>query len=155
VEGNRFFVQMEKDVAILLIEDNSYDADLTLRALKVNNLNEQLLHLSDGREALDFLLGQGAYAHRQAMANPDVVLLDLDLPRLHGTKILKKIRENEATRHIPVVVLTASADDPIIKECYELGANSYIVKPVDSVKFYQAINDIGAYWLKQNKHFPD
>ena len=145
---------MEQDVKILLVEDYSFDADLTRRALKVNNLDENFLHISDGKEALDFLLATGQYSHRQHLANPDVVLLDLDLPKVHGTKILKQIRSHERTRLIPVVVLTVSAEDPMIKECYELGANSFIEKPVDSVKFYKAINEIGSYWLTYNKKFP-
>lgn len=144
----------EKQVKILLIEDSVYDADLTRRALKVNNLDESFLHLNDGKEALDYLLAQGNYAHRQHLPNPELVLLDLNLPRVHGTKILKQIRTHERTRHIPVVVLTISTDDPMIKECYELGANSFIVKPVDSVKFYQAVNETGTYWLRHNQTYP-
>lgn len=141
-------------VKILLVEDFTYDADLTRRALKVNNLDESFLHINDGKEALDFLLAQGQYAYRQNLPNPELVLLDLDLPKVHGTSILKQIRSNERTRHIPVVVLTVSAEDPMVKECYELGANSFIVKPVDSVKFHQAINEIGSYWLRHNKTYP-
>ncbi|AHM62966.1 response regulator receiver protein [Flammeovirgaceae bacterium 311] len=145
---------MKQDVKILLVEDYSYDADLTRRALKVNNLDECLLHLSDGKEALDFLLARGKYQHRQNFSNPEVVLLDLDLPKVHGTKVLKQLRSEERTRHIPVVILTVSADDPLIQECYTLGANSFIIKPVDSVKFHQAVNEIGTYWLNYNKNFP-
>ncbi len=145
---------MQDDIKILLVEDQAYDADLTRRALKVNNLDESFLHISDGKEALDFLLARGAYSNRQSLPNPEVVLLDLDLPRLHGTKILKELRASDRTRHLPVVVMTISADDPMIKECYTLGANSFIVKPVDSVKFHQAINEIGSYWLLQNKNYP-
>lgn len=145
---------MDKDVKILLVEDYTFDADLTRRALKVNNLDESFLHISDGKEALDFLLAQGDYAHRQNLPNPDVVLLDLDLPKVHGTKILKEIRNHDRTRHLPVVVLTISAEDPMIKKCYDLGANSFIEKPVDSVKFHQAINEIGSYWLLYNKNYP-
>ncbi len=146
---------MENDVKILLVEDQSYDADLTRRALKVNNLDDNFLHINDGKEALDFLMARGKYTHRQELANPVVVLLDLDLPRVHGTKILKELRNTERTKNIPVVVLTVSADDPMIKECYDLGANSFIVKPVDSVKFHEAINEVGSYWLLYNQNYPD
>ena len=145
---------MNKEVRILLIEDHIYDADLTRRALKVNNLDEHFLHLSDGKEALDFLLAQGSYADRAELPLPEVVLLDLDLPRVHGTKILKMLRANERTKHVPVVVLTVSADSPVIKECYDLGANSIIEKPVSAVKFHQAVHEIGSYWLLQNKNQP-
>ena len=145
---------MERDVKILLVEDQTYDADLTRRALKVNNLDEYFLHISDGKEALDFLLARENYAHRKDMSNPEVVLLDLDLPRMHGTKILKALRASERTRYLPVVVLTISADDPMIRECYELGANSFIVKPVDAVKFHKAVNEVGSYWLRHNHNYP-
>ena len=139
-----------------MIEDHVYDADLTRRALKVNNLDEHFLHISDGKEALDFLLAQGSYADRAQLPLPEVVLLDLDLPRVHGSKILKTLRANERTKHLPVVILTVSEDSPSIKECYDLGANSFIVKPVSPVKFHQAIHEIGSYWLLQNKNrLPD
>lgn len=140
-----------KIIKILLVEDFTYDADLTQRALKVNNLDESFLHINDGKEALDFLLAQGKYAFRQHLPNPDVVLLDLDLPKIHGTKILKQLRSHERTKHVPVVVLTVSADDPVVQQCYDLGVNSFIVKPVDSIKFHQAIHEIGSYWLQHNK----
>jgi two-component system response regulator len=145
---------MEQKIKILLVEDQTYDADLTRRALKVNNLDESFLHISDGKEALDFLLARGAYAHRKQLPNPEVVLLDLDLPRVHGTKIIKEMRAHERTKHTPVVVLTISEDDPVIKECYDLGANSFIVKPVNSVKFHQAVIELGSYWLLHNKNYP-
>ncbi len=145
---------MEQDVKILLVEDYTYDADLTRRALKVNNLDENFLHISDGKEALDFLLAKGSYVHRQQHSNPDLILLDLDLPKVHGLQILRQLRANKRTMHVPVVVLTISADDPMVKDCYELGANSFIVKPVDSVKFHKAISEIGAYWLQHNKNYP-
>lgn len=144
----------EERAKILLIEDSRYDADLTRRALSVNNLNEDFLHINDGKEALDFLLAQGKYAYRKNHPNPELVLLDLDLPKVHGTSILKEIRNNERTRHIPVVVLTISEDDPMVKKCYALGANSFIVKPVDTVKFHQAIKEAGSYWLQYNLNYP-
>lgn len=140
------------EVEILLVEDNPDDAGLTIRALKKQNLANNLVHLKDGAEALDFLFGQGEFAGRNIKKHPKVILLDLKMPKVNGLEVLHKIKSNEQTKTIPVVVLTSSNEDPDIKECYELGVNSYIVKPVDFDNFMKAVTDLGFYWLLLNKN---
>jgi two-component system response regulator len=136
---------------ILLIEDNPHDAELTVRALRKKGLAQRLLVLQDGAEALDFLFGTGAYADRDRNSFPKVILLDLKLPKISGLEVLRQIKADERIRVIPVVVLTSSEQDSDIMESYRLGANSYIVKPVDYDKFFQAVADVGWYWLFWNR----
>ena len=138
-------------VDILLVEDNPHDAELTLRALKKRNLANRLFVVDDGPAALDFLFQQGVYASREANNNPRVVLLDLKLPKLDGLEVLQAIKADERTRTIPVVIVTSSAEDPDIKAAYKLGANSYVVKPVDFDAFLEAMNQLGLYWLLVNQ----
>jgi two-component system, response regulator len=136
---------------IILIEDNPDDAALTIRALKKQNLANKLIHLKDGAEALDFIFGKGAYAERSTVNTPKVILLDLKMPKVNGIEVLEKLKSDSLTKHIPVVILTSSAEDPDIKKCYALGANSYIVKPVDFDNFAKTVADLGLYWMVLNQ----
>ena len=138
-------------VEILLVEDMTADAELTIRALKKHCLINNLVWVKDGPEALDFLFAAGAYAGRNCADQPKVVLLDLHLPRLSGIEVLRRIKNDERTRLIPVVVLTSSKEDVDIDECYRLGVNSYIANPVSFDEFVKAVGELGLYWLLLNK----
>ncbi|HTJ51555.1 MAG TPA: response regulator [Cyclobacteriaceae bacterium] len=139
------------EIEILLVEDNQDDANLAIRALRKKNLANKLLHLKDGAEALDFIFGTGAFEGRGTNFNSKVVLLDLKMPRINGLEVLQRLKSNTQTKMIPVVVLTSSAEDPDIKTAYELGANSFIVKPVEFDNFVQTIVDLGMYWVALNR----
>ena len=138
------------EVEILLVEDNSDDAELTIRALKKNNLLNHLLHVKDGAEASEFLLCTGKYSDRNKDIKPKVILLDLNMPKISGIEVLQKIKSDEKTKSIPVVVLTSSKESPDVQACYQLGANSFIVKPVGFENFTAAISELGLYWLLLN-----
>ena len=140
-----------KVVEILLVEDNPNDAELTMRALKKNNLANNIVQVSDGEEALDFIFARGAYSDRQMINGPKVILLDLKLPKVDGLEVLKAIKSDQRTRVIPVVVLTSSQEEKDIVESYRLGVNSYITKPVDFEKFVDAVKTLGLYWLLLNQ----
>lgn len=142
---------MNNEVEILLVEDNAYDAELTIRALKKNNLANKIMHLENGQEALDFIFAEGNYSNRKELNFPKVILLDLKMPKLNGIQVLQKIRSDERTKKIPVVVLTSSKEDPDIQACYALGVNSYVVKPVEFEKFVYAVSELGLYWLILNQ----
>ena len=142
---------MIHEIEILLVEDNMSEAELTIRALKKNNLANKLVHLKNGAEALDFIFAQGDYEGRKVENGPRVILLDLKMPKINGIEVLKKIREDERTKKIPVVILTSSKEDPDIQECYRLGVNSYVVKPVDFEAFIKAVSDLGLYWMLLNQ----
>lgn len=144
-------VMHNHEIEILIVEDNRYDAELTIRALKKQNLANKLIHLSDGAEALDFLFAREKYAARNPEMVPRVVFLDLKMPKVDGIEVLKAIKSDPRTRAIPVVILTSSAEDPDIKTCYDLGANSYIVKPVEFENFVKIVSDLGLYWIVINK----
>jgi len=137
-------------VEILFVEDNPRDAELTIRALKKKNLANSLHHVEDGVEALDFLFARGKYSDRDINDTPKVVLLDLKLPRIDGLEVLTTIKADERTREIPVVVITSSAEDPDVKKAYQLGANSYVIKPVQFDAFMEAMVRVGIYWLIVN-----
>ena len=139
------------EVEVLLVEDNATDAELALRALRGNGLRNNFVVARDGAEALDFLFARGQFAHREVGNGPKLVLLDLRLPRVDGIEVLRQVKSDERTRGIPVVILTSSRQDPDIQQCYELGANSYIVKPVDFDKFAAAVAEVGYYWLLLNQ----
>ncbi|WP_276374549.1 response regulator [Chryseolinea sp. H1M3-3] len=141
----------EKEVEILIVEDNPDDAELAIRALKKSHLANNVIHLIDGAEAIDFLLGLGKYEGRDINNIPKVILLDLKMPKVNGLEVLMRIKSESHTKSIPVVILTSSAEDPDIKRSYELGANSYIVKPVEFNNFAKIISDLGMYWLVINK----
>lgn len=139
------------EVEILLVEDNPNDAELTLRALKKNNLANRVMHAKDGAEALEFLFAEGVYAGRSVEKTPKVIMLDLKLPKVNGIEVLERIKGDERTKNVPVVVLTSSREDSDLVKCYELGVNSYIVKPVEFENFVKAISDLGFYWLMLNQ----
>lgn len=142
---------MNYEVEILLIEDNMSDAELTIRALRKNNLANKLVHLEDGQEALDFIFAEGNYSGRKISDIPKVILLDLKIPKINGIQVLQKIKSDERTKIIPVIVLTSSKEDPDIQECYRLGVNSYVVKPVQFEKFLVAVSELGLYWMILNQ----
>lgn len=143
------------DKVILLVEDNPDDEALTLRALKKNNIQNDVVIARDGAEALDYLFGTGAYAGRDVSALPSVTLLDLKLPKIDGLEVLKKIRSDERTRFLPVVILTSSKEEQDLINGYRLGANSYIRKPVDFSQFIDAVRQLGLYWLLLNEAAPN
>jgi CheY-like chemotaxis protein len=134
-----------------LVEDNLSDIGLTQRALAKNHVLNELVVAHDGQEALDFLFGSGSYVGRDLSQQPTLILLDLRLPKLDGVTVLQRIRSDERTRLLPVVVLTTSQEERDIESCYKLGANSYIVKPVDFNQFVKAVNELGMYWLVLNE----
>ncbi|MEP6747362.1 MAG: response regulator [Bacteroidota bacterium] len=142
---------MKEEVQILLIEDNSSDAEMTINALKQNGLANRLLHLKDGAAGIDYIFGEGKYAGRQVEDTPKVILLDLKMPKVNGLEVLKKIRADERTKRIPVVILTSSKEDPDILKCYDLGANSYVVKPVEFDEFRKIVSELGLYWMIVNQ----
>jgi len=142
---------MATDRPILLVEDNPDDEALTLRAFNKNRIANQVIVARDGVEALDYLFGTGPHAGRDMSVMPAVVLLDLKLPRIDGLEVLRRIRADERTRLLPVVILTTSKEQQDIHEAYRLGANSYIRKPVDFEKFIYAVGQMGLYWLALNE----
>ena len=135
---------------ILLVEDNEDDEILTIRALKRSRIINNMVVLRDGEEALDYIFARGQYSKRNINDLPTVTLLDIKLPKISGIEVLKKIRENEITKIMPVVILTSSSEERDIVESYRLGVNSYIKKPVDSEQFKKAIKHLGLYWLLLN-----
>jgi len=144
---------MEEKI-ILLVEDNPDDVELTLRAFKKCNIANEVVVARDGVEALDYLFGTGAYAGRDLSVMPAVVLLDLKLPGIDGLEVLRRLRADERTRFLPVVVLASSNEDQDVVNSYQLGANSYIRKPVDFVQFIDAARQLGIYWLLLNEAPP-
>ena len=142
------------DKVILLVEDNPDDEALTLRALKKNNIQNEVVVARDGVEALDYLFGSGKYAGRDVAVLPSVTLLDLKLPKIDGLEVLEKVRANELTKLLPVVILTSSKEEQDLIRGYKLGANSYIRKPVDFSQFIEAVRQLGLYWLLLNESAP-
>ncbi len=138
------------EVEILLIEDNPHEAQLTIRALRKQNLANHLLHIDDGMEALDFLFSKGKYEDIDPSSNLKLILLDLKLPKIGGIEILRQIKTDIRTRLIPVVILTSSRKEQDLFNCYKFGANSYIVKPVEFEQFSKTIGETGLYWIKLN-----
>jgi len=138
-------------VEILLVEDNPTDVELTLRTLKKYNLANHVEVVTDGAEALDFIFATGAYKDRKIDKKPKVILLDLKLPKVDGLEVLRKIKSDERTKDIPVVVLTSSKEEQDRIESYRLGVNSYIVKPVDFTQFSKAVSKLGLYWVLLNE----
>ncbi|MCD6013190.1 MAG: response regulator [Flavipsychrobacter sp.] len=138
-------------IEILLVEDNPHDAELTIRALKKNNLANNIIHLKDGSEAIDYLFNEGIYAGEETFPKPKAILLDLKMPKVNGIEVLRRVKSDERTKFIPVIVLTSSNEDPDVSKCYELGVNSYIVKPVGFEGFLKAVSELGMYWLLLNQ----
>lgn len=138
-------------IEILFVEDNIDDATLTLRALKKCGLTNTIFHVKDGAEALAFIYCKGAYASWNTTEHLKLILLDLKMPKVSGIEVLKKIKSDPKYKTIPIVILTSSKEDPDIKQCYEFGANSYIVKPVESDNFFQTIKDLSFYWMISNQ----
>lgn len=136
---------------ILLVEDNPDDEALALRAFRKSNISNDIVVTRDGAEALDFLFAQGAYADRDSRDLPAVVLLDLKLPKIDGLEVLRRIRDNQQTRTLPVVILTSSRQEEDLVNGYNLGANSYVRKPVDFNEFVSAVGQLGMYWLLLNE----
>ena len=139
------------EIEILLVEDNATDAELCIRALKKSNLANNLVWVKDGAEALDFLFANGTYVGRNMSFPPKVVLLDLRLPKVDGMEVLRRVKADERTRSIPVVVLTSSKEDRDIAESYQLGVNSFISKPVEFDEFAKTVSELGLYWLLVNR----
>jgi two-component system, response regulator len=139
---------------ILLVEDSASDEELTLRALRKNNIANRVVVARDGAEALDYLFRQGGHANRDPDEVPQIVLLDLNLPKIGGLEVLRRIRADERTRLLPIVILTSSREDKDLIQGYSSGANSYVVKPVDFTQFAEAVRQLGMYWLVVNESAP-
>lgn len=140
-----------EQIEILLVEDNPSDAELAIRALKKHNLENKLVWAKDGAEALDFIFATGAYADRSLNNHPKLILLDLRLPKVDGLEVLQRIKTDERTKAIPVVVMTSSTEDRDIVESYKLGVNSFLSKPVGFDEFVRMVSEVGLYWLLLNK----
>lgn len=139
-------------VDLLLVEDNINDAELAIRQLKKNNMANNLFHVKDGEEALEFIFATGRFSDTGSSINqPKIILLDIQMPKISGIEVLQKVKSDPRTKSIPVVILTSSKEDPDIQKCYALGANSYIVKPVNFESFAEAIKNLGFYWLLLNQ----
>lgn len=141
----------ENEVQVLLIEDNPSDVELTIQALRKNNFMNTVQVVTDGEEALEYLFGTGKYKGRDINNRPKLILLDIKLPKVDGFEVLEKMKSDELTRVIPVVILTSSKEERDVIESYKLGVNSYIVKPVDFDKFVEAVSHVGFYWMLLNE----
>ncbi len=142
----------QNSVEVLLVEDNMIDAEITIRALKKYNMANNLVHVKNGKEAIDFIFATGKYEGLRDISHPPKVeLLDIQMPKMNGMEVLQKIKADPQTRTMPVVILTSSKEHPDIQKCYDLGANSYIVKPVNFESFAEAIKNLGFYWLLMNQ----
>ena len=139
---------------IMLVEDNADDEALTVRALKKNNISNAIVIVRDGAQALEYLFATGTYAGRDVSEMPQLILLDLKLPKVDGLEVLRRLRADDRTRLLPVVILTSSKEERDLMEGYRLGANSYIRKPVDFVQFAEAVNQLKLYWLVLNQPAP-
>lgn len=140
----------DSEIEILLVEDNPDDLEMALRALRKAHLANHIQVARDGAEALEFVFGTGTHAGRKVESGPRVILLDLKLPKIDGLEVLRRVKTDPRTKMIPVVVLTSSKEQPDVAECYNLGVNSYIVKPVNFESFAKAVADLGMYWLLLN-----
>jgi len=145
---------VNKNKIILLVEDNPDDEELTMRALKKNNISNEIVVARDGAEALDYLFARGKYSKRDTSIMPQLILLDLKLPKIDGIEVLKQIRSDDRTKLLPVVILTLSKEQQDLVDGYSSGANSYIRKPVDFKEFVKAVGQLGLYWLVLNESPP-
>ncbi|MEO8464031.1 MAG: response regulator [Gammaproteobacteria bacterium] len=139
-----------EEVGILLVEDNTFDAELTIRSFKDQKLANSVTWVKDGEEALDYVFRRGAYAQRTG-SDPRLILLDLKMPRVGGIEVTRELKSNELTKHIPIVIMTSSNEESDIAVCYKLGANSYIVKPLDFTSLAEVARQAGYYWLAVNR----
>lgn len=139
------------NIEIILVEDSMEDANLVIRSLKKNNLSNNILHLKDGAEALDFFFGKGEYAGRKIEDQPKLILLDLKMPKIDGLQVLSELKADARTQSIPVVIMTSSREDRDLVESYKLGVNGYVVKPVSFENFARAVADLGLFWLMINQ----
>jgi two-component system response regulator len=142
---------MLNQVEVLLVEDNMHDAEMTIRALKKVNLSNNLVHVKDGEEALEFIYAKGKFADRESANLPKVILLDIKMPKVDGIEVLKQLKSREHSKGIPVVIMTSSKEEQDIINSYQLGVNSYVVKPVDFEGFARAVSQLGLYWLLTNQ----
>ena len=142
---------MFTQVEVLLVEDNMHDAEMTIRSLKKVNLANNLVHVKDGEEALDFIFARGKFAERANADHPKVILLDIKMPKVDGIEVLKQLKSNESSKTIPVVIMTSSREEQDVINSYQLGVNSYVVKPVDFEGFARAVSQLGLYWLLTNQ----
>jgi CheY-like chemotaxis protein len=142
---------MTDHVEVLIVEDNAHDMEMTVRALRKHHLANRVVAVGDGAEALDYVFARGAYAARSVADTPSVVFLDLKLPKIDGVEVLRQIKANPQTKSIPIVMLTSSAEDRDRIESYQLGVNSYVVKPIEFDSFAKTIADLGFYWLAVNR----
>lgn len=145
-------MELLNDIEILIVEDNPNDAEMALRAFKKNNLTDKVFVVNDGQQAIDFVFAKGEFSNRDKRSQPKIILLDLQLPNIDGLEVLKTIRSNPETKFIPIIILTSSKEESDIIKSYQLGVNSYIVKPVDFSKFVDAMHNLGLYWLMLNQH---
>lgn len=141
-----------QELEIIIVEDNDADAELTLRALKKNNLSNHIIRLTDGQEVIDYLLNPDNDLAEMTYNNPKLILLDLKLPKMSGVEVLTILKSDQRTKKIPIVVLTSTTEETDIEECYRLGVNSYIVKPVEFDKFMESVQKLGLYWLLLNQY---
>ncbi len=146
-------MQKQNKVEILLVEDNPSDAEMTIRALKKHNLVNNLVHVKDGEEALDFIYAKGKFQNRkkEGITNPRLIILDLKLPKIDGMEVLKIIKNDKTLKMIPIVIMTSSREDKDLIEGYRLGVNSYVVKPMEFENFAKAVADLGLYWMLLNE----
>ena len=141
----------DNEIEVLLVEDNAHDAELTIRSLKKVNLANKLYHVKDGAEALDFIFNRGEFINRKNEKYPKVILLDIKMPKVDGIEVLRQLKGNEHTRAIPVVIMTSSKEEQDVITSYNLGVNSYVVKPVNFEGFSKAVAELGLYWLITNQ----
>ena len=143
---------MKHEFEMVIVEDNPNDAELMVRSLKKNRLANSMIVLEDGEQALDYIFCRSKYADRDSSELPTVIFLDIKLPKIDGLEVLRQVKSNEQTRKIPVIIVTSSKEDPDISTAYNLGANSYVVKPVNFNNFVETINQLGSYWLVVNEN---
>jgi two-component system response regulator len=142
---------MLNQVEVLLVEDNIHDAEMTIRALRKVNLSNNLVHVKDGEQALDFIFARGKFTGRETEQLPKVILLDIKMPKVDGIEVLRQLKSQEASKAIPVVIMTSSKEEQDVIRSYQLGVNSYVVKPVDFEGFAKAVSELGLYWLLTNQ----
>jgi len=142
---------MLNQVEVLLVEDNIHDAEMTIRALRKVNLSNNLVHVKDGEEALDFIFARGKFTGRETEQLPKVILLDIKMPKVDGIEVLRQLKSQETSKSIPIVIMTSSKEEQDVIRSYQLGVNSYVVKPVDFEGFAKAVSELGLYWLLTNQ----